>query len=207
VLNKSRGRPPGKPDTRGRIVAVARERFLSQGYAETSMRSIARDAGVDPALLNYHFGSKDGLFSAVMELTLSPPQVLARVLATGGPVSAASLIGAVVDTWDHPDYRGPLVTLLREVGASPEVRRAFSGFIQNEIIARIAEQIGGPEASKRAAAVATSVAGLVFGRYVLELEPLASMSKAEIVHFLRPGMEANLRQGREMPLGSRRQGT
>ncbi len=130
-----------------------------------------------------------------MQLTLSPPQVLARVLDTEVPVTAASLIGAVVDTWDHPEYRGPLVTLLREVGASPEVRRAFSGFIQNEIIARIAEQIGGPEASKRAAAVATSIAGLVFGRYVLELEPLASMSKAEIIRYLRPGLEVNLRGG------------
>ncbi len=207
MLNKSRGRPPGKPDTRGRIIEAARLRFLTQGYAETSMRSIARDAGVDPALLNYHFGSKDGLFSAVMDLSLSPPQVLARVLAAGGPVTAASLIGAVVDTWDHPEYRGPLVTLLREVGASPEVRRAFSGFIENEIIARIAEQIGGPEASKRASAVATSIAGLVFGRYVLEIEPLASMTKAEIVHFLRPGMEANLRAGAEARLRSRGQGT
>lgn len=160
------------------------------------MRSIAKDVGVDPALLNYHFGSKDGLFSAVMALTLSPPQVLARVLEEGGRATAASLIGAVVDTWDHPDYRGPLVTLLREVGTSPEVRRAFSGYIENEIIARLADQIGGPDATKRAAALATSIAGLVFGRYVLEIEPLASMTKAEIVRFLRPGMEANLRHPR-----------
>lgn len=159
------------------------------------MRSIARDAGVDPALLNYHFGSKDGLFGAVMSLTLSPPRVLAQVLESGGPATAASLLGAVVDTWDHPEYRAPLVTLLREAGVSPEVRRAFAGYISNEIVARVADQIGGPQASKRAAAVATSIAGLVFCRYVLELEPLASMSKAEIIRYLRPGLEANLRSG------------
>jgi AcrR family transcriptional regulator len=196
MVNKSRGRPPGNPDTRGRLVAAARERFLAVGYAETSLRSVARDAGVDPSLLNYHFGSKEGLFGAVMALTLSPSRVVSRVLDGGGPLTGAAILGAALDTWDHPEHGAPLVTLVREVGSSPEVRRAVAGYLGDEVVGRLAERLGGREATKRAGGVGTVLAGLVFCRYVLELEPLASMPRAEVVRLLAPAVDVQLRPAR-----------
>ena len=64
------GRRPGAPDTREDILAAARRAFAARGYEATSLRSIAKQVHVDPALLVHYFGSKDGLFLAALEVTI-----------------------------------------------------------------------------------------------------------------------------------------
>ena len=64
----TRGRRRGSPDTREAILAVARRRFLADGYAPVTMRSIAAEAGVDAALISYFFGSKKRRFSKARAL-------------------------------------------------------------------------------------------------------------------------------------------
>ena len=71
--------PPGTPDTRDAILAVARRRFATRGYDATSLRGIATEAKVDPALLIHYFGTKEGLF----------------VAATGLPAGLSELFGSL----------------------------------------------------------------------------------------------------------------
>lgn len=54
-------------DTKGKILDAAFRRLAMEGYAALSMREIARDAGVNHALINYHFHSKDQLVIAVLD--------------------------------------------------------------------------------------------------------------------------------------------
>lgn len=54
-------------DTAARILEAAFRRLATEGYAALSMREIARDAGVNHALINYHFTSKDNLVIAVLD--------------------------------------------------------------------------------------------------------------------------------------------
>ena len=54
-------------DTKGRILEAAYRRLATDGYAALSMREIAKDAGVNHALINYHFRSKDQLVIAVLD--------------------------------------------------------------------------------------------------------------------------------------------
>src|SRR5687768_10927277 len=79
-----RGRRPGSPDTRAGVLTVARERFATQGYAGTSVRAVAAEAGVDPALVHHYFGTKDDLFLAALELPVDPRQILLPAIAAGG---------------------------------------------------------------------------------------------------------------------------
>ena len=65
------GRRPGTSDTRDQILAVARRRFATRGYDATSLRAIATDAKVDPALLIHYFGTKEGLFTAATGLEVT----------------------------------------------------------------------------------------------------------------------------------------
>ena len=53
------GRRPGAADTRGEILAAARSEFAAKGYDASSVRGIAREAGVDPALVHHYFGTKE----------------------------------------------------------------------------------------------------------------------------------------------------
>ena len=64
-----KGRRPGAVDTRGEVLAAARTEFATKGYAGTTVRGIAREAGVDPALVHHYFGGKDGVFAAAMDST------------------------------------------------------------------------------------------------------------------------------------------
>ena len=76
------GRRPGPSTTRAAILDAARRRFASAGYDATSLRAIAADAGVDPAVLLHFFGSKQALFRAVVGWPFDParlPPELARL--------------------------------------------------------------------------------------------------------------------------------
>jgi len=194
VLNKrGRGRPAGESTARADILEVARRRFLAEGYAGVSLRSIAAQAGVDPALISYHFGSKSGLFGACLDLAANPPQILARVLE--GPVETLPerLIATVVHVWDDPATGAPLRMVAKEAVNDAETGRLFREMLEREMLGRIADHLGGRHARQRAAAAGSQLAGLIVLRYVLRAEPLASMTPDELVRHLTPTLRAALR--------------
>jgi AcrR family transcriptional regulator len=98
------GRRPGSSSSRAKILDVARLAFPANGYAETSLRGIARDAGVDPSLIVQFFGSKAGLFAAVVEWPFDATQTAAQIresLPIGSastPHACSSATGIVTST-------------------------------------------------------------------------------------------------------------
>lgn len=66
--NKTTTRAPRTDgeSTRARILDAAGQLFAQQGFAETTSKAIAQSAGVDLASINYHFGSRNGLYQAVL---------------------------------------------------------------------------------------------------------------------------------------------
>lgn len=85
ALKSGRGGRPSRSDSEVRVHAVlevAKGKFLSQGYRETSLDSIARDAGVAKKTLYGHFGSKAGLFDAIVRtLTDAWVEELRKIVA------------------------------------------------------------------------------------------------------------------------------
>ncbi|CUU57148.1 DNA-binding transcriptional regulator, AcrR family [Parafrankia irregularis] len=197
VMNKpvagSRGRRPGSPDTRAAILEVARRRFLDQGYRSVSLRAIAAEAGVDVALISYFFGSKKGLFGAALGLVANPPELLSSALQGDRATMPERVLRTIVTTWDEPDLGGQLEVMAVALMQEPEFARLFREVLEREIIGRVAEYLGGADAPQRAAAFSAQVAGIIFSRYILRLEPIASMPADELVRYLSPGLRAVLR--------------
>ncbi len=189
---RGRGRPVGPTQTRQDILEVAKRRFLQAGYDQVTLRSVAREAGVDVALISYHFGSKQGLFGAAMQLTRSPPQVLSDVLA--GPLETLPerLAAAVLDVWDDPEHGAALRSFGTAALRDPGVTRLFAEVAEREMIRRLAERIGGADAMRRAGAVTSQLAGVIITRYVLQLEPLASMPRDELAGLIAGPVRAAL---------------
>ena len=75
VPGRRRGRRPAGEDTRGTILAAARDEFAERGYDGASVRSVARRADVDPALVRHYFRDKSELFAAGMIPEIVPPVV------------------------------------------------------------------------------------------------------------------------------------
>ncbi|UGS38671.1 TetR/AcrR family transcriptional regulator [Capillimicrobium parvum] len=181
-----KGRRPGKPQTREAILAAARRSFAERGYDGTTMRGVAAEAGVDVALGHYYFGSKRELFAAALELPVNPADAIAGLLAQGTDDLAERLLRLLLQVWDDPQTGGPLRAMLRSVDSQQELLR---GFVEREIVARLATAIDGPGAELRATAAATQIIGLVLARYVVEVQPIASAGHEEIVALIAPSLQ------------------
>lgn len=198
MMNKSaagtarRGRRPGRSRTREQILEVARRRFVAEGYQAVTLRAVAAEAGVDVALVSYHFGSKKGLFGAALGLLGNPPEVMAAALA-GDPAGLPErVLRALLRTWDDPDRGAQLRLLVAAATQEPDLARLLTEVLQREMFGRLAETLRGPNADQRAAAFGTQLAGVVFARYVLRMEPVASAPADELFRHLVPGLRATL---------------
>ncbi len=187
-MNKLRGRPRGHPPTKALITEAARGLFLERGYRGTTVRAIAAEAGVDSALISYHFGSKKGLFGEVTQVQCAQSLALAPALA-GDPADLPDrLLQAVTDLWDDIEFN-------RLAVQNEEVMRVFREYLEEEVLARIAEYLGGPDATERALAAVTVIGGLIFTRYLNPLPSCARLTAAEVRRILAPALRAAL-QGR-----------
>jgi AcrR family transcriptional regulator len=99
---------------RGLLLAVARRRFLAEGYAAASMAGIASDAGVTKAALYYHFPGKEALFVAVCAAEAERVQAGLQAIAAAGGALADMLV-AVAD-YAFREAGDGAVRLLDELG-------------------------------------------------------------------------------------------
>ncbi|MBO2547435.1 TetR/AcrR family transcriptional regulator [Shewanella algae] len=71
-MKATAGRPKGHSGARDALIEAARSCFTLKGYERVSTRELARKAGVDAAMIRYYFGSKAGLFEAMVRDTIAP---------------------------------------------------------------------------------------------------------------------------------------
>lgn len=184
--------PPGPRDERGvlaaRILTAAREAFADTGLAGTTIRSVARQAGVDPALVYHYFRSKEGLLDAA---TAPPQRWLESVAKTWTtPVSELGsallrlMLGAWADDEIGPVLRAVLQTAAHDPGTREKLRRVVEGSLMG------VSHLGSDERDRlvRSGLVSSQLMGLAMMRYVWRIEPVASMSDDELVAALAPNL-------------------
>ncbi len=187
---KRPGRRAGPTVTRERVLAVARTRFAALGYGATTIRDVASEAGVDPALVHYFFGTKDGLFAAALELPVNPAEVLAGVVAGGPEGLGERLVRAFLGVWDDPVSGGALVALVRSALTHEGAAGMVRGFAGEEVIARIASVIDRPDATLRASLAGSHLMGLAVARYIVRVEPLASADTDSVATSMAPALQS-----------------
>ena len=193
------GRPPGDSRTREQIAAAARRQFAELGYERTTIRSIAKEAGVDPALVHHFFGSKQRLFLSVTELPLQPEEVLPRVLAGRRSEAGLRLARFSVELWENPEARERLAGILRAAVSEPEAAQMARELATERFVGAISESLDVDDAPLRASLISSQGIGIAMARYILRVEPLASMAPEALVEALAPTFQ-NYLTG---PLGPR----
>ncbi|MEV0187885.1 TetR family transcriptional regulator [Kitasatospora purpeofusca] len=181
-----RGRRSGNSGAREQILAVARRRFLAEGYHAVTLRSVAAEAGVDLALVSYYFGSKKGLFGAALALTGNPAVLLAGALEGELETFPERALRLLIGVWDAPDSAGPLRAMIGGSALDPAVAQLVGEVVQREMVDLVAARLGGADARRRACLFGTQLAGLIMARYVLRLQPLATLPVDEIVRSYLP---------------------
>ena len=186
------GRRPGESGTREAILRAAKESFGASGYAGTTIRAVARAAGVDPALVHRFYGSKESLFAATLDLPADPSVVLPALLGEGRDGLGERVVRTVLGIWDATPGQGPMLALLRSAVSDENAAATLRDFLTRVAMGPLARAAGGDSPDLRATLVASQMVGLAVSRYVLRLEPLASTPADELARQLGPTLDRYL---------------
>lgn len=189
---KRPGRPAGPSDKRERILTSARELFARNGIDKTSIRSIASDAGVDAALVHHYFGTKTQLFAAAIHIPIDPMTVISRLKEVPVDQIGHTLPSILLPLWDSEIGKG-FVATLRSILAGNDVSLVRS-FLQDIIIGEIGPRVDNPPGSSRIRIqfVASQLVGVAMARYILELEPFATLPADQIAETIAPTLQRYL---------------
>jgi len=189
-LARRSGRRPGNQDTRTSILEAARSSFAEKGYDKASIRGIAGDAGVDPALVHHYFGTKEKLFLAVMNAPINPGELIPQALEGPREQAGERLVRTALGVWDSPAGTAALA-VFRSALSNEWTARLLREFVVTQILRRAVGEIieDKSEAPMRTALVATQIAGTMVARYVLRIEPLASADAEVLAAAIGPNIQ------------------
>jgi AcrR family transcriptional regulator len=194
------GRRPGNPGTRDAVLTAARQAFAEKGFDGATIRGIASAAGVDPALVHHYFGSKDKLFLAAIEAPANPADLLPEALAGGRDALGHNVVRLLLRVWDGPMQPAALA-LVRSAIGNEWTAKLLREFLVTQVLRRVVGTLDMPvrEREIRGSLAASQLVGLVVGRYLLKLEPLASASPEWLAATIGPNVQRYLTGDVDLP--------
>jgi len=182
---KRTGRRPGPSDTREQIAAAARIQFAELGYEGATFRGIAAAAGVDAALVVHFYGSKENLFREVMQLPAEVSEALVRIADGPREQMGQRLAELVVAALENPATRPVVLGRIRSASSHPDAAALVRETVTRDLAA-LTRAITDDRADVCAVPIGAHVVGLALARYVVLVEPLASMSASEVIEVVAP---------------------
>lgn len=179
-------KPRRSDTTRAAILNAARERFAADGYERATIRAIAADASIDPAMVMRYFGNKEKLFAAAAEFDLRLPALQGFAADEAGAAMARHFVAR----WEGDET---LLALLRASVTNPVAAERMRELFTAQVVPVAAALSPDPaQAAMRAGLVATQSLGLALTRYVLGLPPVVAMDTEAIVAWLGPTLQRYL---------------
>jgi AcrR family transcriptional regulator len=176
----------GSAASRAAIVGAARRRFAALGYERTTIRAVAAEARIDPAMVMRYFGSKENLFLLAADFDVRLPDLTGAAPGTAG----ALLVGHFVDRWDADPA---LAALLRAAATSETVAARVRGILAAQVGPAVAALCPDPaEAPLRAGLVAAQLLGMALCRFMLRLGAVTELDRDAMVHWLGPTVQRYL---------------
>ena len=185
----SGGRRPGESGTRDAILAAARAAFAERGFDRATIRGIAAEAGVDPALVLHYFAAKDKLFAAALDIPVAPADVLRQAAASDPARIGEVVVRAFLGAWEPPEDRQRLVAMVRSAMTNEIAMTMVREYLERRIFGPIVGTMQVPDAQLRATLVGSQFVGLAMVRYIACIEPLASASVDAVVAAVAPTIQ------------------
>lgn len=183
-----RGRRPGTGSTRQAVLDAAKAGFARDGYAATTIRRIAADAGVDPSQVMQFFRSKEELFAAAMAV---PPSALERFdTVFEGPDEhlGERVVRAYLAAWEGPaDESEPLMAMLRGAITNEHARAQLRDFIQSRLVHGTKDR-SGDDAMFRIGLAAAMLVGIVTSRRIIGVPVLVAAETEQLVATVGPAI-------------------
>jgi AcrR family transcriptional regulator len=186
-------------EVRTSVVDAARAMFRARGYLGTTMKGVAAAAGVAPEVVRRYYDNKETLFAAVLQLPVDPAAAIPRLLAPGLDGMGERLVRFVLDTLGDPRAREDLIGLFQSGAAAGRAAGPMAEFLQESVIDRVVKVLGVPDARLRVGLITSFLVGILVSRYIMKVEPLASMPEDDLVRLLAPTVQDWLTPTRPLP--------
>ena len=157
------------------LLDAAQRHFEAGDLATLSSRDLAGEVGVSHTLVNYHFGSRDGLLAAVVSLRAAPHHVIAAATLPDGSLDLPRLVRGLIAAWEHPEHGSRLAGFARQLVEGGPHAEALASYLQHAVFDTLAAHFG-QERSRR---MATALVGVIFTRYVLRLPSMTALTEAQ----------------------------
>ena len=179
-MTASKHRPRNAAATRAAILNSAIRNFARAGYDGVGVREIAGDAGVTAMMVNRYFGSKEQLFAEAVEVSFTPPTVIAA--ESHSPARDAA-IALVARTNPGADPLEPFLIMLRSV-SNPRAVEIVRDGIERHVGQRLARQL--PESGRyiRNEVMLSVIAGVLLMRRVIVTRALNEADPDQLEHVL-----------------------
>nr|WP_221219566.1 TetR family transcriptional regulator [Prauserella isguenensis] len=181
------------------MLEAARAEFADGGYTGATVRAIATRAGVDAAMVNHWFGSKDQLFAeAVLQLPFDLSDVVATVTSYGRDRLGEGIVRTFVGLWDGAGG-DRFTAVIRSVTSSSDALDTLRGVLVAKVIGPVVATAAADRPELRASLCASQVVGLGMARYVARFEPLSSADPDTVVAAVAPTLQRYLTGDLEHP--------
>lgn len=204
TAKRSPGHGRGPRGARGRmreqIKRVAESQFIARGYDGTTMRSIAKGAGCDPAMVSYYFRSKQRLFRDCFDLPLDPLEQVLQLWEPGIEGVAERLLDFAFTLYEERLTKDRMKALMRALITDAETTQRFRSYIRDNLQKGVVQLLDSlapylPPVQKRQLEsrfpmlieiLMSMIYGVATMRYIVQLEPVASMERSELQNRLAP---------------------
>jgi AcrR family transcriptional regulator len=197
------GRPvgsrSGETQTREQILAAARALFAERTYGATTIRAVAALAGVNPGLVHHFFGSKRGLFAASIQLPAELTEQVPVLLAGDPRKLGERLVRLFLAVWEDPTTGPQLRALIRSAFSDDEAAATLRDVVTANILAPLSASLPVDQPAQRLTLVASQVVGLMAGRYILGIQPLADANDEQLVAWVGPTLQRYLTADLDAP--------
>ena len=189
---KRRGRRPGPSRTREAIADAARRQFAELGYDRTTIRSVASEARVDPALVLHYFESKQQLFLAAVELPFDVADLVEQIRSGPRAKVGERVVHFALGVLRNPEGLARWTGMIRAAASDPDAAAVLRDVLNKRIFEPLAEALGSDDAQLRANLASSQMVGLVMARYVIAIEPLASADDETVAVAVAPTIQRYL---------------
>lgn len=205
-LGHGRGPRGARGKMREQIKRVAESQFIARGYDGTTMRSIAKGAGCDPAMVSYYFRSKQRLFRDCFDLPLDPLEQILQLWEPGLEGIADRLLDFAFTLYEERLTKDRMKALMRALITDSETTQRFRAYMSDNLLKGSAEVLNalqiasGQEANETLEtnfhALIEILMSMIYGvatmRYIVQLEPVASMERSELQNRLAPILQTQI---------------
>ena len=189
MQSKHTGRRQGESKAKEDIILAAQNLFALSGYEKATIRSIAKEAKVDPALINHYFKSKQELFIESMLPLFDGPKLLQKALDGPDDEIGLRLSRLFIFLISNERTKSLIIGIIRSSTTDEQAAKMMNIFITENVASIVKQKIKGHDASVISNLIGSQFVGIVLAREIIKVEPLASLSEDDLMKYLAPKLQ------------------